>query len=339
MRLILQIPCYNEERALPAALAELPRQVEGFDRVEWLVVDDGSSDGTVQVARRLGVDHVIKLGYHRGLASAFMAGIDAALSRGADVIVNLDADNQYCAADIPRLVEPVLDGRADMVIGARPIGSIRSFSGTKKLLQALGSRVVRSLSGAAVDDAPSGFRAFSRDMALRLKVFSAYTYTLETIVQAATSGMRIVSVPVGVNPPLRESRLIRSTLRYVLVSLATLARIYFLYRPFRVFAALALPPLVLGGFLTGRWLYLNWYEYPLTGRLHIPSLIVAVLNLALGAGLLLSGVLAELLAANRRLLEEIRYLLRKTNLDGARQAADQSGADAARRPAREAAAR
>lgn len=315
-KLIIQVPCYNEERHLAVTLGALPRQVEGVDTVEWLVVDDGSEDATAAAASRHGADHVLRLGYHRGLAAAFMAGIDACLERGADVIVNLDGDNQYCAADIPELVVPVLRGEADIVIGARPIESIRSFSRTKKLLQSLGSWVVRSLSGAAVADAPSGFRAFSREAALRLKVFSGFTYTLETIVQAATCGMRIVSVPVRVNPPLRASRLIRSTAGYVARSLATLCRFYFLYRPFRVFAALAVLPLTAGALLTGRWLYLNWYEYPVTGRLHIPSLIVAVLNLALGAALLLAGVLAELQAANRRLLEEIRYMERKRAFAG-----------------------
>jgi len=315
-RLIVQIPCYNEESCLGETLGQLPRKVEGFDSVEWLVVDDGSEDSTALVARQCGADHVLELGYHRGLAAAFMAGLDGCLARGADVIVNLDGDNQYCAGDIPALVAPVLRGEADIVIGARPVRSVRSFSRTKKLLQGLGSWVVRSLSGADVADAPSGFRAMSRDAALRLKVFSGYTYTLETIVQAAACGMRIVSVPVRVNPPLRESRLIRSTARYVVRSLATLVRVYFLYRPFLVFALLAAAPLAAGVFLTGRWLWLNWYEYPVTGRLHIPSLIVAVLNLALGAGLLLAGVMAELQATNRRLMEEVRYLLRKREFGG-----------------------
>jgi glycosyltransferase involved in cell wall biosynthesis len=325
-KLIIQVPCYNEERNVAVTLRQLPRHVEGFDSVEWLVVNDGSSDGTSDEARRHGADQVLDLGYHRGLAAAFMAGVDASLERGADVIVNVDGDNQYCAADIPAVVGPVLRGEADIVIGARPIASIRNFSRAKKALQALGSWVVRSLSGAAVMDAPSGFRAFSREAALRLKVFSSYTYTLETIVQAATCGMRIVSVPVRVNPPLRESRLIRSTARYVLRSLATLCRVYYLYRPFRVFAVLAAPPLAAGIFLTGRWLYLNWYEYPITGRLHIPSLIVAVLNLALGAGLLLAGVMAELQATNRRLLEEVRYMVRKRQFAGGRAAEPQPSA-------------
>lgn len=315
-RLIIQIPCYNEESALPVTLGALPRHVSGFDAVEWLVVDDGSTDHTAEAALRHGADHVVRLGYHQGLAAAFMEGLDACLELGADVIVNLDGDNQYRASDIPQLVKPVLQGEADIAIGARPIESMTHFSKTKRLLQKLGSGIVRRLSGAAVADAPSGFRALSREAALRMKVFSGYTYTLETIVQAAACGLRIVSVPVGVNPPLRESRLIRSTAGYVARSLATLARIYFLYRPFAVFASLAALPLAAGVFLTGRWLYLNWFEYPVTGRLHIPSLIVAVLNLALGAALLLAGVLAELQATNRRLLEEIRYRLRKQEFGG-----------------------
>lgn len=306
-KLIIQIPCYNEESSLPTALRELPRSVPGFDQVEWLIINDGSHDRTIEVARNLGVDHIVDLHHNRGLACAFSAGLDACLALGADVIVNTDADNQYQARDIPLLTRPILAGDADMVIGARPILSIEDFSPLKKLLQRLGSWVVRSISGADVVDAPSGFRAISRDLALRLKVFNRYTYTLETIIQASASSARIASVPIRVNGKLRESRLMKSIPQYIRISLLTLLRIYLLYRPLRVFVGLSVLPLLSGAFLTARWLALNWFEYQITGRLHIPSLIVAVLLLGVGVALLLAGVLADLLAANRRILEEIRY--------------------------------
>jgi glycosyltransferase involved in cell wall biosynthesis len=306
-KLIIQIPCYNEEATLGIALQELPRSVPGFDCVEWLIINDGSRDRTIEVARSFGVDHVVDLQYNRGLARAFSAGLDACLALGADVIVNTDADNQYQAKDIPLLTQPVLSGEADMVIGARPILSIDEFSPLKKLLQRLGSWVVRSISGADVADAPSGFRAISRDLALRLKVFNGYTYTLETIIQASQSGARILSVPIRVNGKLRESRLMRSIPQYIRASLITMFRIYILYRPFRVFTFLSVLPLASGSILTVRWLLLNWFEYAVTGRTHLPSLVIAVLLLGIGVALLLAGILADILAANRRLLEELRY--------------------------------
>lgn len=306
-KLIIQIPCYNEEATLGIALQELPRSVPGFDCVEWLIINDGSRDRTIEVAKSFGVDHIVDLHYNRGLARAFSAGLDACLALGADVIVNTDADNQYQASDIPRLTKPILSGDADMVIGARPILSIDEFSPLKKLLQRLGSWVVRSISGADVADAPSGFRAISRDLALRLKVFNGYTYTLETIIQASQSGARILSVPIRVNGKLRESRLMRSIPQYIRASLITMFRIYILYRPFRVFTFLSVLPLASGSILTVRWLLLNWFEYAVTGRTHLPSLVIAVLLLGIGVALLLAGILADILAANRRLLEELRY--------------------------------
>lgn len=315
-KLIIQIPCYNEEQTIGVTLRELPREVEGFDEVEWLIINDGSQDKTIEVAKAHGVDHVVDLQYNRGLAYAFSAGIDACLRLGADVIVNTDADNQYQAEDIPLLTGPIVAGEAEMVIGARPILSIAEFSPIKKVLQRLGSFVVRNISKADVEDAPSGFRAFSRELALRLKVFNAYTYTLETIIQAAVGGARIRSVPIRVNGALRRSRLVRSIPQYVRASLFTMVRIYILYRPFRVFAGLSLLPLITGSILTFRWLWLNWFEYQITGRLHIPSLIVSVLLLATGIALLLAGILADVLAANRVLLEEIRYSQRAEKFGG-----------------------
>lgn len=310
IKLIIQIPCFNEEASLPITLKDLPRSVPGFDVVEWLVIDDGSRDNTISVAERMGVDHIVSLPFNRGLAHAFSAGIEACLNLGADAIVNTDADNQYCADDIPAITKPVLDREADMVIGARPIASIAHFSKTKKFLQFLGSTVVRQISNADVGDAPSGFRCFSREFALRLKVFNNYTYTMETIVQASQNGFRIKSVPIRVNGDLRESRLVKSIPRYIAASLLTVLRIYLLYKPLKAFSIVALVPLMIGVFLTSRWLYLNWFEFQITGRLHIPSLIVSVLFLAVGSALLLAGVLADLISANRRLLEEIRFDLR-----------------------------
>lgn len=306
MKLIIQIPCYNEEQTLGVTLSELPSHVQGFSEVEWLVIDDGSSDRTVDVAREYGVDHLVKLPRNFGLARAFMEGIDAALAAGADVIVNTDADNQYQALDIPKLTAPVLSGEADIVVGARPIESIAHFSPIKKLLQKFGSAVVRTISGTDVADAPSGFRAFSRRAAIELQVFNKYTYTLETIIQAGNSGMSVISVPIGVNGDLRPSRLVKSIWSYVTRSLLTMVRIFLIYRPLKWFFLLGLPSMAVGLTLSARWVYLNIYEFPLTGRVHIPSLVVAAIFLLGGLQFCLFGLLADLTAANRRILEDIR---------------------------------
>jgi len=255
MRLLIQIPCLDEEESLPLTLAELPRAVPWFDEVGVVVVDDGSRDNTAQVARDWGA-HVVHVRVTRGLAHAFMVGIDACLARGADVIVNTDADNQYAAADLVRLVAPVLSGDADFVIGARPIGSTESFTPTKRVLQRLGSWTVRKLSGAEVPDATSGYRALSREAALRLNVFSRFTYTLETIVQAAQCGLRVVSVPVRVNAVRRKSRLVRSNLDYVWRNGMALLRMSIVYRPFRFFMMPALAAFVLATMIGARFV---WY--------------------------------------------------------------------------------
>jgi len=308
MKAIVQIPCFNEEATLPATLADLPRSLPGVDRVEWMVVDDGSSDRTAEVARELGVDHVIRLPYNQGLARAFMAGLVAAVERGADVIVNTDADNQYRGSDIERLVRPVIEGAADIVVGARPISTISHFSPLKRLLQRLGSRVVRGLSGTSVRDAPSGFRAFSADAALRLNVFSAYTYTLETIIQAGHTGLRVVDVPIDVNPPTRESRLIRSLPSYLRKSVVALFGAYTIYRPTRLFGGLAVAFLLPAAVLAGRYLY---YVAIGEGGGHIQSVIASGVLAIAGLFMIAIGVVAHLLAINRRLLEEIRYLGRR----------------------------
>ncbi len=234
-KLIIQIPCFNEEETLPLALADLPREVEGFDVVEWLVIDDGCKDRTVEVARKHGVDHFVHFKKNKGLAKGYMAGLQACLELGADVIVNTDADNQYKADDIPLLVNPILCGKAELVVGARPIDGIEHFSFMKKNLQKLGSKVVRMVSNTKVEDVTSGFRAISRDAAMRLNVFNEYTYTLETIIQAGQKNMAVVSVPIRTNPYLRPSRLMSSIPSYIRKSVVTIVRILVVYKPFRFF--------------------------------------------------------------------------------------------------------
>jgi glycosyltransferase involved in cell wall biosynthesis len=305
-RLIIQIPCLNEAGTLAIALAALPRSVAGFDEVHWLVVDDGSSDGTAALARDLGAHHVIRHTVNRGLATAFMTGLDACLRLGADVIVNTDADNQYNADDIPALVAPILAGTADMVIGARPIAQTEHFSWIKKKLQRLGSWAVRMASKTEVEDAPSGFRALSREAAMRLNVFNPYTYTLETIIQAGQSNMRVVSVPVRTNADLRPSRLVKSIPSYVRRSLITIVRVFVTYRPlaffFWVAVVLAVPGVVLG-------LRFAYYYLVDGGAGHIQSLILASLTLMLSALAGLCGLLADLIATNRKLLERANQKL------------------------------
>jgi glycosyltransferase involved in cell wall biosynthesis len=304
MKLIIQMPCYNEAATLPIALGELPRKVEGFDEVEWLIVNDGSADDTVEVARRCGVDHVVSFKRNQGLARGYMAGLRACLELGADVIVNTDADNQYCAADIPLLTAPILAGRADIVIGARPIRAIEHFSPVKKALQGLGSSVVRAVSGTEVEDAPSGFRAVSRDAAMRLHVFNDYTYTLETIIQAGRKNMAVLSVPIRVNEDLRPSRLVKSIPSYIKKSILTMVRINAVYRPFRFFMGIGATVFGLG-ILVG----LRFLLFLLAGDSggHVQSLILASILLGMGFQTMVTAFLADLLAVNRTLLEEIEY--------------------------------
>jgi len=312
-KLVIQIPCFNEEEILPITLADLPREVPGFDTVEWLVIDDGSTDRTVEVALANGVDHIVRMKQNSGLAKVFMAGLDACLKQGADVIVNTDADNQYCADDIPALTAPVVGRRADIVVGARPIADIPHFSPIKKLLQRLGSWAVRVASKTDIPDAPSGFRAISREAALRLNVLSEYTYTLETIIQAGRAGMAIESVPVRVNGDLRPSRLVRSIPSYVRRSLITIARIFMTYKPLRFFMV---PGLVFfgAGVLVGlRFVY--FYVIG-EGAGHIQSLILTAILLLVGVQLALFGLVAELIGNNRKMLEDIQWRMRKLEVEG-----------------------
>ena len=308
MKLIIQVPCFNEAAQLPDTLAQLPRRVAGFDEVEWLVVDDGSSDDTAAVARAHGVDHVVSYGDNRGLAFAFAAGLEACCRRGADVIANVDADNQYRADALPALCAPVREGRADIVVGCRPIARIAHFSAVKKLLQRLGSVVVRLISGADVADATSGFRAYSRRAALTLNVHSRYTYTLETLVQARQARLVVATVAVGVNPPTRPSRLMRSTGEYLRRSMLTMLRAFVIYRPLRFFMV---PAVVLGlaGVALGLRFVLRFVSDGGAGN--VQSLILAAI-LVLLAGLAVAiGLIADLLSVNRRLLEDLQASQRR----------------------------
>ena len=316
MKLIIQIPCYNEEATLGLTLSELPRQLPGIDRVEWLIINDGSRDRTLEVAQACGVDRIVNLQTNQGLAKAFMAGIEACLAAGADIIVNTDADNQYCAADIPALIAPILQGEAEIVIGARPIESIRHFSPIKKLLQKLGSFVVRLASQTQVPDAPSGFRAISREAALRLNVFNEYTYTLETIIQAGQKGLAITSVPIRTNGFLRPSRLVKSISVYVQHSILTIVRIFMTYRPLKFFMLLGSLPFSLGFILCCRWLFLFWGivgNDPAKPR--VPSLILAAMLILIGVQLWIFGLIADLMGVNRQLLEDIQLRLRRKEYD------------------------
>lgn len=310
MKLIIQIPCYNEAGTLAIALAALPREVPGFDVVEWLIIDDGSEDDTVRIARENGVDHVVRHTRNQGLAKGFMTGLDACLRLGADVIVNTDADNQYNADDIPALTLPILEYKADIVVGARPIDTIEHFSPVKKLLQKLGSWVVRVASKTDIPDAPSGFRAMSRAAAQRLMVFNDYTYTLETIIQAGQKNMAITSVPIRVNGDLRPSRLVKSIPSYIKRSIGTIIRIFIIYRPFRFFGTIG--AILFGlGFLIG--LRFLWEYLGNNGQGHVQSLILAGALLVMGFQTLLVAFLADLLAANRKLMEDVRFRLKSSS--------------------------
>lgn len=313
MKLIIQIPCFNEAGALPTTLAALPREVPGCDNVEWLVIDDGSRDDTAAVARALGVDHVVCHQTNRGLATAFMTGLDKAVALGADIVLNTDADNQYDARDIPQLVAPIIRGDADLVIGARPIASTLHFSWLKKRLQRLGSMVVRMASGTDVEDAPSGFRAMTRDVAMRLNVFNNYTYTIETLIQAGRSNIRVLSVPVRTNADLRPSRLVRGMFDYVGRSLGTIVRIFATYRSLTFFWLVSLAFTGIGLIAGVRYLILKAMGY---GEGHVQSVILAAACVTIGLITFVLGFLADLISVNRRLLERIEWRLRRLEQSG-----------------------
>lgn len=308
MKLIIQIPCYNEAETLEIALNALPKHIDGIDVIEYLIINDGSKDNTVEVARNWGVNYIVNFRNNKGLARGFMAGIDACLRNGADIIVNTDADNQYNADDIEKLIQPILRKEAGMVIGERPIDETEHFSPLKKKLQHFGSWVVRKASKTDVPDAPSGFRAYSRNTAMRLNVINEYTYTLETIVQAGRNKMAVKSVPIRTNPELRESRLFHSMFGYVKKSMLTIVRAYMMYRPLAVFAAIASTFFGSGVVLGGRYLY---YLKKGEGSGHVQSLILSSMLIIIGTLSGVVGLLADVISGNRKLIQEIQYQLRK----------------------------
>lgn len=313
MKLIIQIPCYNEEETLDIALSALPQQIEGIDEIEYMIINDGSKDKTVAVAKAWGVHHIVNFRRNKGLAYGFMSGIDEALKQGADIIVNTDADNQYCGDDIAKLIEPILKEEADIVIGARPIDSISHFSFVKKKLQHMGSWFVRVASDTNIPDAPSGFRAFSRDAAMRLHVINEYTYTLETIIQAGREKIAITSVPIRTNAELRPSRLFHSMRSYVKKSALTIIRAFMMYKPLKFFGILGMIPFTMGFILGVRYLiYLA--SDPHTG--HVQSLIFAAILLLIGVQTFIVGLHADVMAANRKLIEEVKYHVKKMEYDG-----------------------
>jgi glycosyltransferase involved in cell wall biosynthesis len=315
VKLIIQIPCFNEAETLPFTIKDLPRQLPGIDQVEYLVIDDGSDDGTAQVATENGVHHVVQLNPHRGLAAAFTTGLEACVRLGADIIINTDADNQYNADDMQRLIAPILNGKAEIVVGDRGVASHAGFSPSKRMLQRLGSWVVTQASGLSTPDASSGFRAISREAALRTLVLSDYSYTLETLIQAGHRGLAVANVPIRTNPHTRPSRLIRSIPQYLAYSGATVMRAYAMYQPLRVFSILALLMLTGGLFLAFRFLY---YWVIGQGSGHIQSIILSAVLLIVGFQTLLIGLLADLIGFNRTILEEVLYRLRRSELESER---------------------
>ncbi len=312
MKLIIQIPCLNEAATLPATLRDLPRSVPGIDVIETLIVDDGSRDGTADVARRCGVDHVVRLTRNKGLAAAFMAGIDASLRQGADFIVNTDADNQYAGHQIPMLIAPLLDGSADIVIGDRNIAEAEHMGWRKRQLQRLGSWVVRQVSNTSVPDTTSGFRAYTREAALRMTIVSEFSYTLESIIQAGKKRMAIAHVPVQTNARTRDSRLFDSVFSYIKKSGATIVRIYTMYEPLKVFTYIGL--LVFSGGVALGIRFLYYFFFVNRGIGHIQSLILAAVLMILGFQVVLIGLLADVISANRKLLEELVYRVRSLEM-------------------------
>lgn len=312
MKLIVQIPCYNEEQTLPETVADIPRQIEGIDQVEVLIIDDGSRDRTVEVADKIGVDHIVRNKRNIGLARSFRKGIDACLVRGADIIVNTDGDNQYCGADIPKLIAPILSGRADMVIGDRETNKIEHFSPVKKLLQQLGSGVVRKLAGIWVPDTVSGFRAFSREAAVRLNVVSSFSYTIETVIQAGKRQLFVDSIPVRTNPKTRDSRLFKSIPHFIQNSLGTMVRMYAMYQPLRVFFFLGSVLTLIGALPILRFLF---FYFTSGGAGHIQSLLLGSVFIILGFITFLVGLVADLISFNRQLLEMTLERVRRLELD------------------------
>ena len=310
MKLIIQIPCYNEANTLEVALNDLPKVIPGIDVIEYLIINDGSSDNTVEVARNWGVNYIVDFKINKGLAKGFMAGLDACLRNGADIIVNTDADNQYCGADIEKIVQPIIDGKPDIVIAERPIDQTDHFSWLKKKLQHLGSWVVRKASNTDIPDAPSGFRAYSREAALQMNVVNEYTYTLEQIVQAGRTKIAITSVPIHTNGELRPSRLFHSMFGYIKKSMLTIIRAYLMYKPLRFFSVLGCVPFIGGMILGIRFLFLLLKG---GGQGNIQSLILCSMLILIAGMIWVIGLLADVIAANRKILQEIQRRVRELN--------------------------
>lgn len=311
MKIIIQIPCYNEEETLRFTLDELPRHIDGVDIIEYLIINDGSTDRTVEIAKEWGVNYIVNFKQNKGLAGGFMAGIDACLHKGADIIVNTDADNQYCGEDIEKLVRPILCGKYDVVIGERPIDKTEHFSPMKKRMQHVGSWVVRKASNTDIPDAPSGFRAYSKEAAMRLNVMNEYTYTLETIIQAGRDRLAMTSVPIRTNPELRKSRLFKSMPAYISRSGGVIIRAFVMYRPLKFFVMIGLIPF-LGGVAIGIRFLVFYFKG--IGEGHIQSLILAAVLLMLGWQTIVVGFLADIIAANRKLLQDIQYRIKSLDL-------------------------
>lgn len=311
MKLVIQIPCLNEEESLPITLSALPKHIDGIDEIKVLIVNDGSTDRTIEVAKKHGISDFVNFTHNKGLAKAFSAGLNKALEMGADIIVNTDADNQYNASDIEKLVRPIIDGKADIVIGSRPVNKISHFSIIKKMLQNLGSFVMRCVSSTSVKDAPSGFRAFSRNAAIQMNIFDNYTYTLETIIQAKAKGLVIENVEIDVNPELRKSRLFSNMYIYIRRSIFTMLRMFIVYRPFRFFITVGIL-FLLAGLIPG--VRFVWYFLTGDGQGHIQSLILAAILLLTGVQVSLIAVLSELIAINRKLLEDIQSRVKSVDL-------------------------
>ncbi|MDD6212986.1 MAG: glycosyltransferase family 2 protein [Clostridiales bacterium] len=312
MKLMIQIPCYNEAETLEIALNDLPRQIDGVDEIEYLIINDGSQDNTVEVAKAWGVHYVVNFRKNKGLAKGFMAGLDACLRNGADIIVNTDADNQYCGADIEKLVRPILDGKADIVIGERPIDQTAHFSPLKKKLQHFGSWVVRKASNTDIPDAPSGFRAYSREAAMRLNVTNEYTYTMETLIQAGRNKMAMVSVPIRTNEELRPSRLFSSMFGYIKKAMLTIVRSFMMYKPLRFFSCIGSLFFLLGVLLGIRYLVLLFSG---EGGGHIQSLILASTLMLIGVQTAVIGLLSDIISDNRKILEDVQYHVRKMDYE------------------------
>ncbi|MBR1908022.1 glycosyltransferase family 2 protein [bacterium] len=310
MKLIIQIPCLNEEKTLPITLAALPKSIEGIDEIEVLIIDDGSTDKTVETAKMFGVKHIVSLNRNYGLAKAFSVGLSNAIALNADIIVNTDADNQYCSDDIENLIRPIINGNADMVIGERPISNIQHFSPSKKILQKLGSKVMSLVAGVKINDAPSGFRAFSKNAAMKINIFDNYTYTLETIIQANAKGLVIANVPIRVNKEERKSRLISNIFVYIIRSIFTMIRMFIVYRPFRFFAIIA-SLFLISGIITGARFLCFYFNG--NGSGHIQSLILSSILILTGVQTAIIAILSDLFAINRKILEDIQIRLKTNN--------------------------